>query len=91
MKVSCPDKCRRKCWNSAQNILKVLTEEWLACTEDPKRENIGCVKSCHPGDKGIDFCWTYGSVDRYLSIHLGSICVGAGVLLIRYSLAFRDW
>ena len=43
------------------------------------------------GDKGIEFCWMYGSFDRYLSTHLGSICVDAGVLLILYSLARRDW
>ena len=43
------------------------------------------------GDKGIDFCWMYGSFDRYLSSHLGSICVDAGALLILYSLACRDW
>jgi hypothetical protein len=125
------------------NILKVLNEEYLACTENPKRENVGCVKSCHParlsrlpeimlnhgdlssrqrwmlypvygasaifllltiilfatlnemreflGDKGIELCWMYGSFDRYISIHLGSICVNAGVLLILYSLACQDW
>ena len=43
------------------------------------------------GDKGIEFCWMHGSFDRYLSTHLGSICVDAGVLLILYSLAHRDW
>jgi len=43
------------------------------------------------GDSGIEFCWMYGSFDRYLSTHLGSICVDAGVLLIIYSLAHLDW
>jgi hypothetical protein len=43
------------------------------------------------GDKGIEFCWMYGSFDRYLFTHLGSICVDAGVLLVLYPLALRDW
>ena len=43
------------------------------------------------GDKGIEFCWMYGSFDRYLFTHLGSICVDAGVLLVLYSLARRGW
>ena len=43
------------------------------------------------GDKGIEFCWMDGSFNRYLYTHLGSICVDAGVLLVLYSLARRDW
>jgi hypothetical protein len=43
------------------------------------------------GDKGIEFSRMYGSFNRYQFIHLGSICVDAGVLLILYSLARRDW
>lgn len=43
------------------------------------------------GNKGIELCWMYGNFDRYLSTHLGSICMDAGVLLILYSLAHRDW
>jgi hypothetical protein len=43
------------------------------------------------GDKGSEFCWMYGSFDRYLFTHLGSICVDAGRLLVLYSLARRDW
>jgi hypothetical protein len=42
------------------------------------------------GDRGVEYCWMYGSFQRYLFTHLTLICVDMGTLLGLYWLAQRD-
>jgi small neutral amino acid transporter SnatA (MarC family) len=42
------------------------------------------------GDKGIEYCWKYGSFERYLSTTLTLTCVDVCVLLSLYWLARRN-
>ncbi len=43
------------------------------------------------GDKGVEYCWMYGSFQRYLFTHLTLICVDTTVLLGLYWLARRNY
>jgi hypothetical protein len=42
------------------------------------------------GDRGIEYCWMYGSFERYLSTTLTLTCVDVCVLLSLYWLARRN-
>ena len=42
------------------------------------------------GDRGVEYCWMYGSFQRYLFTHLALICVDMGTLLSLYWLAQRN-
>lgn len=43
------------------------------------------------GEKGVEYCWMYGSFERYLYINLASIGVSIGELLSLYWLAQRNY
>ena len=42
------------------------------------------------GERGIEYCWAYGSFSRYLFAHVTSICVALGILSVLYKLAKRN-
>jgi hypothetical protein len=42
------------------------------------------------GEWGSEYCWMYGSFERYVFTHLVLICVDIAVLLALYWLARRD-
>jgi hypothetical protein len=42
------------------------------------------------GEKGVEYCWMYGSFDRYFYVHVGSICVDIAALFGLYWLAKRN-
>jgi small neutral amino acid transporter SnatA (MarC family) len=43
------------------------------------------------GDRGIEYCWMYGSFERYLFTSLTVVCIDVCVLLSLYWLARRDY
>ena len=43
------------------------------------------------GERGVEYCWMYGSFQRYLFTHLTLICVDIGVLLGLYWLAQQNY
>jgi hypothetical protein len=43
------------------------------------------------GERGVEYCWMYGSFERYLFTHLTLICVDIAVLLGLYWLAQRNY
>jgi hypothetical protein len=42
------------------------------------------------GEKGVEYCWEYGSFNRYLLSHLISISIALGLLSTLYALARRN-
>jgi hypothetical protein len=43
------------------------------------------------GERGVEYCWMYGSFQRYLFTHLTLICVDIGTLTGLYWLAQRNY
>jgi hypothetical protein len=43
------------------------------------------------GERGVEYCWAYGSFTRYVVSHLASITVLCGILYVLYLLARRDY
>lgn len=43
------------------------------------------------GKKGVEYCWAYGSFDRYLFSHLASVLIVLIGLSLLYWLARRDY
>jgi hypothetical protein len=43
------------------------------------------------GERGVEYCWAYGSFLRYATSHLASIGVALAILYLLYRLARNDY